>query len=132
MEQYEIVIVNETDDNKSNLAGQGKNKNEDNVATPTKELGKLAKYATLQGVRTLVVSRVGELSRDNMLQRRIDFGISIAQDAMAFMIHPAIGAINLAIKAVSTAIDFAVKQQKQTVVNTINLERAGYLNRSRD
>lgn len=133
MEQYEIVIVNDTgDDGTSNLAGQGKDKNEDNIATPGQQVAKVLKYAALQSVRTLIVSKVGEVTRDNMLQRRIDLGISVAEDAIAFAIHPVFGAINLGVKIASQAIDYQNNLTKQTRRNTINLERAGYLNRSRD
>lgn len=134
MEQYEIVIVNDTggDGNKSNLAGQGKSKNEDNLSTQNEQIGKVVKYAAIQSARQLIVSKVGATTRNNMLQRRIDVAMGIAQDAAAFAINPVFGAINLGIRAASQAIDYNLRLEKQYNANRINLERAGYLNRSRE
>lgn len=132
MEQYEIVIVNETKNkDTSNLAGQG-DKNEDNIAQVDAKVGKALQYAAIQSARQLVVSKVGEVTRNNMLQRRIDTAISLAEDVVAFAVNPVFGAINLGIKVASQAIDYSVNLEKQTTRNIINLERAGYINRSRE
>lgn len=132
MEQYEIVIVNDTGGgDKSNLAGQG-GKNEDNLATQNTKLANIMKYTAMQSARQLVVSKVGQFTRDNLLQRRIDTAVGLAENVVAFAINPVFGAINLAIRITSQALDYSIRKQKEYTSSQIMWERAGWLNRSRE
>lgn len=133
MATYEIIIRQEQEDNDNNLAGKKpKEQEETNTAKGSSTIKSALKYATIQSARQLVVSKVGAVARDNLLQRKIDLAVGIAEHAVAFAINPVFGAINLGISLISQSIDYSLKLEKQTNRTTVLAERAGYLNRSRN
>lgn len=133
MATYEIIIKSELDGDDSNLAGsKKKDSEEDNTAKASGEIKNALKYATIQSARQLVISKVGTVTRNNLLQQKIDLAMGMAQSAVAFAIDPVYGAINLGISLISQTIDANLKMEKQRNRTTVLAERAGYLNRSRN
>lgn len=136
MATYEIIIKNQTtEEDDNNLAGQEQNqeeKKDKNTAQPSSQIKNIMRYVALNSTRELVVSKVGELTRNNLLQRKIDAGIGIAQTAVAFAINPYLGAVTLATQVASQMIDYNVNVTKQSARLEVMGERAGYINRSRD
>lgn len=135
MATYEIIIKNqggsgeEQDD--SNIAGQGSG-NKKPTAKGSKTISNALKYVSLTTVKELVISKVGAVTRNNLLQRKIDTGINIALTIGAFAVNPAFGAINLVTSVGSQLIDYGINMEKEQHRNSVLWQRAGYLNRSRE
>lgn len=136
MATYEIIIKDETKGNVSNTNIS----NEDN-ATKTKETNesqessinaKAIGQVALNTAKTLVISKVGDFTRDNLLQQKINFGISSVMTINSFLINPVYGSINLATQMASSLLDYSIDLQKETNLLRIQSARAGYINRSRD
>lgn len=130
---YEIIIrQGDGAEDKSNLAGGSKKTAEEKALAKTKnQMAGALKYAALQSTRELVVSRVGEFTRNNLLQQQIDAGINIAQTAMAFAVNPWLGAVTLATQVLSSVITYQTNVTKEAHRLGVTRERAGYMNRSR-
>lgn len=135
MASYEIIIRNETEEEKNeateNLAGQDKDKDKATSKTTT-TLKRALKYVALSSTRELVVSKIGAVTRNNLLQRKIDIATSMAQTAYAFAVNPVIGAVTLATSIISQTIDYNLALEKQRNVAQVMWQRAGWINRSRD
>lgn len=136
MATYEIVIKQgESGQNSDNLAGNSDEQQQqqsDNIAGTSNQLKGVLKYAITNSARTLVVSKVGETTRNNLLQRRIDTAFGLVQTAQAFAIDPVFGAINLTISVASQALDYQANASRQASRLSVMAERAGYINRSRN
>ena len=78
------------------------------------------------------MAKVGEVTRNNLLQQKVDIGIGVAQTVAAFIVDPVFGAINLGINLISQSIDYNLKVEKQANRLSVLAERAGYINRSRN
>lgn len=135
MASYEIIIRNEVEEDKNeateNLAGQKKSKDK-STAKSDKTLKNALRYVALNSTRELVVSKIGSVARNNLLQRKIDVAISMAQTAIAFAINPALGAVTMATSLISQTIDYNLALEKQRNVSEVMWQRAGWINRSRD
>ena len=137
MASYEIIIRNEVEEDKNeateNLAGQDSASIEDKAIAKAKSTTKRAlRYVAINSTRELVISKVGAVTRNNLLQRKIDTVMSIAQTAIAFSVNPVLGAVTLATSAISRVIDLNLALEKQRNVSEVMWQRAGWINRSRD
>lgn len=143
MERYEIIITEKGKKTESNVAGQEGSTTTTNVAGQDEKETKDAKTskwaiagmvgkAILNEAQTLIVPRIGEYTRDSLLQQQIDSAIGVASTAAAFAIHPIVGLVDLTNKTVSSALDFSIRQQKEQERLTVQMQRASYVNRSRD
>ncbi len=143
MERYEIVITEKGKKTESNVAGQEGSTTTTNVAgqdeKETKD-AKMSKWAIagvvgktiLNEAQTLIVPRIGEYTRDSLLQQKVDSAISIGDTAAAFAVNPVMGMINLTNKIAGSALDYAIRYQKEQERLTVQTQRASYVNRSRD
>lgn len=137
MASYEIVIRNETSGEgegvAKNLAGQTKETKEEKSLSKINNQAKAAlSYVATNTVRELVVSKVGEVTRNNLLQRKIDTAMRLGQTVLAFTINPILGVATTATSLISQTIDYNLSLEKQRNRTQINWERAGWINRSRD
>lgn len=137
MASYEIIIRNEVEEDKNeateNLAGQDSTSIEDKAIAKAKSTTKRAlRYIAINSTRELVISKVGAVTRNNLLQRKIDTVMSMAQTAIAFSVNPVLGAVTLATSAISRVIDLNLSLEKQRNVSEVMWQRAGWINRSRD
>jgi len=133
--QYELIVkVSKTEGDKSdeNLAGDGKDTKKKNQASENGKINKALTAVALNAARSLVVSKVGEFTRDNVLQRKIDAVMDMADTAIMFAINPVLGAANLAVKVVAAGIQWNTAVSQQESRGSVMLQRAGYINRSRD
>lgn len=137
MATYEIIIRQGKGKgkNEKNLAGgkdEKEDENEDNVAKESDQIREVLKYTAMQSARQLVVSKVGETTRNNILQQKVNALASIATTVMAFEVDPVYGAINLTIGIASQMIDTGINISRQSNRLGVLAERAGYINRSRN
>lgn len=145
MERYEIIIQDRRSKKPTNVAGEDDRRNKTNVSGEDEEdkekndqkesnkaTLKLITKTAISEARSLIVSRVGELTRDSLLQQKIDDTLNIVDTAMAFAIHPAYGLVNMATKQASRMIQYTIENQKEYQRLTISLQRASYINRSRE
>lgn len=135
MATYEIIIKQGgKDGGKGNLAGENDQNQQtsDNIANGNSQLKAVLKFTAVQSARQLVVSKVGETTRNSLLQQKINSVVGLAQTAAAFAVDPVFGAINLAINVASQAIDSQASESQQTSRLSVMAERAGYMNRSRN
>ena len=135
--QYELTIYvkggkgNKEDEN---LAGDKdeEKKKKDNEAEEGAQIIKAKAMFLMNTAKTLVVSKVGEYTRDSLLQRKINAAMDAAETAIAFAIDPVFGAVRMAISYGSQAIDYRANVSKQNSRLSVMGERAGYINRSRE
>lgn len=135
MATYEIIIKQgENGEKMGSFAGENDQNQQtsDNIANGNSQLKAVLKYTAIQSARQLVVSKVGETTRNSLLQQKINSVVGLAQTAAAFAIDPVFGAINLAINVASQAIDYQANVSRQTSQLSVMAERAGYMNRSRN
>ena len=142
MERYEIVIKDETQKEWSNISGEGRpmpsnvagqeeapaNYKEEKTSTMLKVVAK----TSINQARSLIVSRIGEIQRDTLLQQKIDDSINIVETAMAFYVNPIYGAINLGTSTISKLMTRQIETEKEQHRLNVSLRRAGYINRSRE
>lgn len=133
MAQYEILIKTDiTDEENKNLASdQKKTKEQNALAKTSQSVNHALEYMTTNMARTVVMSVVPELVRDSRVAQRINFAMNMVQTAQAFAINPIFGTAHLIMQTANDLIGYTVNAQKQFYRNEINLQRAGYLNRSR-
>ena len=143
MERYEIIIqdrrrkkptnVSGEDDKqkKTNVSGED-DKNEKDEAENKIATGKLIAKTAISEARSLIVPHIGELTRDSLLQRKIDDTLNIVDTTMAFAIHPVYGMINLATKTANRMIQYTIENEKEQNRLAVSLQRASYINRSRE
>ena len=135
MATYEIIIRNEGEGEdttiKQNIAGQSQSKQKAS-AKESPQLKNALRYVALNTTRELVVSKIGAVTRNNLLQRKIDTAIQLGQTALAFAVNPALGAVTVATSIISQAIDYNLAVEKQANRTRRDWERAGWINRSRD
>ena len=142
MERYEITIIDKGQKKPTNVAGEDKKK-KSNVAGEQEEkeqeqqdkgisTAKVVAKAVVNEARTLIIPHIGEYARDSVLQQKIDATLNLIDTAASFYVNPVYGAINLANKLSSTAIQYFFQLQKEQNRLSIELRRASYINRSRD
>ena len=143
MERYEIIITEKGKKTESNVAGQEGSTKTTNVAGQDEKKIEDVKNASgalvsviaktmLNEAQTLIVPRIGEFTRDSLLQQKVDSAISIGDTAAAFAVNPVMGMINLTNKIAGSALDYAIRYQKEQERLTVQMQRASYVNRSRD
>ena len=134
MAQYELIIKSEESEGKgepTNMAGMGEDPNE-NISKPTTSMAKITGLIAMNLAKELVVSKVGEVTRDSLLQRKIDTATGLVTTVGAFAVDPGLGLATAGIGIASQLIDYSVNMEKEMNRLAINRERAGYINRSRD
>lgn len=144
MERYEIVIVDRRKKNKTNVSGEDEKENDTNVVDEDPEDEKddkkkekkvsakvIAKTAIAEA-RSLIVPHLGELTKDSLLQQKVEESLSLVDTMTSFAIHPAYGAFNLSTKLFTQAINLGVKNQQEQIRLSEAMRRASYINRSRD
>lgn len=135
MAQYELIIKNETStgsdgEEPTNMAGMGEKPNK-SISKPTMSMAKVVNLIGTSLTSSLVLSKVGEFSRDSLLQQQINTATSLAITGSAFAVNPALGTITLATSMISQSIDYDINARKELNRTLITGERAGYINRSR-
>lgn len=76
-------------------------------------------------------SRVGQITRDSLLQERVNAIVKIGAYATAIAVNPVLGFLALGVDVANSSIDYAIKSsQEQSRLGILN-ERAGNINRSR-
>lgn len=136
MATYEIIIKDETKGqnrfvNISSDEESAKNK-ETNESKESSVTAKAVSQVLLNTAKTLVISKIGDYTRDNLLQQKINMGMSSIMTINSFLISPIYGTINLATQMTSNFMDYAINLQKEANMLRIQSARAGYINRSRD
>ena len=143
MERYEIIIQDKRTKKPTNVSGEDDKKKKSNVAGEDEEkkqdqenkgitTAKVVAKKVVEEVRTLIVPHIADLSRDSLLQQKVDASLNIIDTAVSFYVNPVYGAINLANKVASTSIQYIFQLQKEQNRLSVELRRAGYINRSRD
>lgn len=133
MAQYELIIKNETTngtDEPTNMAGMGEEESKD-ISKATPSMAKVTGLIATTLTNSLVLSKVGEFTRDSLTQQKINAATSIGTTVAAFAVNPALGVITLATSMTSQAIDYGINVEKEFNRMSIVGERAGYINRSR-
>lgn len=136
MATYEIIIKDETKGqnrfvNISSDEESAKNK-ETNESKESSVTAKAVSQVLLNTAKTLVISKIGDYTRDNLLQQKINMGMSSIMTINSFLISPIYGTINLATQMTSNFMDYAINLQKEANMLRIQSAKAGYINRSRD
>lgn len=136
MATYEIIIKDETKGqnrfvNISSDEESAKNK-ETNESKESSVTAKAVSQVLLNTAKTLVISKIGDYTRDNLLQQKINMGMSSIMTINSFLISPIYGTINLATQMTSNFMDYAINLQKEANMIRIQSAKAGYINRSRD
>lgn len=142
MERYEIIITEKDKKAKNNVAGEDGRKPESNVAGEEEKeadlkkernaAAKLVIKTAVSEARSLLVPHIGEIARDSLLQQRVDATLGLVDTAINFAIHPVYGAINLATNVASRAIRYTIENEKEQNRMAVMMQRASYVNRSRD
>ena len=145
MERYEIVIIDRRQKKDTNVSGEDKKKKPTNVSGQDQEdeeqkdnkkekkvTASVVAKTALNEARSLILPHIGEVTRDSLLQEKIDNTASLVDTAISFAIHPAMGAVNLATKTASKMISLSVTRQKEITRLQVALQRASYVNRSRE
>ena len=142
MERYEIIIQDrrtkkptnvsgEDEKKKTNVSGQDETDKEDKEKE-NKISAKLIAKTAINEARTLIVANLGELKRDTLYQAKIEDAMDLADTLISFKVHPAYGALTLANKMTSKIINLSVQNQRETSRLEVSLQRASYVNRSRE
>lgn len=134
MAQYELIIKNETTngtDEPTNMAGMGEQESKD-ISKPTPSMAKVTGLIASNLAKDLIISKVGEVTRDSLLQRQINAVGGLVTTGMAFAVDPVLGIATASIGIASNLIDYSINMNKEINRLGINRERAGYINRSRD
>lgn len=135
MAKYEIIIRTEGESKggaSKNIAGGGKEKHEPSLSDLIDDQTKrIVNYATIYTAKNLVASKVGEQTRNNILQQKIDYGMEFLETAAAFIVNPVYGAVKLGLNIASKSIDYNLAVSKEKNRLSVDAERAGYVNRSR-
>lgn len=133
MAQYEILIKTElTDEDAKNLASDGKKTEAEKALAKTNaSIQHALNYMITNTARNVVTNVVPELVRDSRVSDRINFAMNAVQTAQAFAINPIFGTAQLTMQVANDLIGYTLNAQKQFYRNQVNLQRAGYLNRSR-
>ena len=143
MERYEIIITEKEGKVKTNVSGVEESQRKTNIAGQDDKKAKDVKQSkdaiasviaktVINEARALVIPRIGEFARDSLLQQKIDASLNLADTAVSFAINPIVGIANLGNKMASSALDFGIRYQKEQERLTVQLQRASYVNRSRD
>ena len=143
MERYEIIIQDRTTKKPTNVAGEDGKKKKSNVAGEKDEnkqeqqdkgigTAKVVAKNIVNEARLLIVPHIADISRDSLLQQKVDATLNMLDTAVSFYVNPVYGAINLANKMASTSIQYIFQLQKEQNRLSVELRRAGYINRSRD
>lgn len=142
MERYEIIIQDrrtkkptnvsgEDEKKKTNVSGQDETDKEDKEKE-NKISAKLIAKTAINEARTLIVANLGELKRDTLYQAKIEDAMDLADTLISFKVHPAYGALTLANKMTNKIINLSVQNQRETSRLEVSLQRASYVNRSRE
>lgn len=132
MAQYEILIKTDISDKENrNLAIEKEQEAEKDLAKEGANISNALKYAVTTMAKSTVMSVVPELVRDARVSQAINFGMTLAQSAIAFAVNPAFGAASLAISVGGDLLSYTLASRRERIANTVDLQRAGYLNRSR-
>ena len=143
MERYEIIIQDrrskkptnvsgEDDKKKTNVSGEDEENEKEDKEKTSKIGAKLIAKTVINEARQLVVANIGQIERDTLLQTKIEEGFDLADTIVGFAVHPAYGALNLANKLTNKMINLSVKQQHESTRLEVSLQRASYVNRSRE
>lgn len=145
MERYEIVIVDRRTKKDTNVSGEDKKKKPTNVSGEDQEdeetkdnkkeqkaTAKLIAKTAISEARSLIIPHIGEITRDSLLQQKIDDTLSVVDTAISFAIHPVYGALNMATKTASKLIQYTIDNEKEQNRLEVSLQRASYVNRSRE
>lgn len=145
MERYEIIIQDRRTKKPTNVSGEDPKKKRTNVSgededdeneqdqiKERKAAGKLIAKTAINEARALIVPNIGAITRDSLFQQKIDSTLSMVDTAFAFAVHPAYGALNMATKTASRLIQYTIENQKEQTRLAVSLQRASYINRSRE
>lgn len=143
MERYEIIVqdkrkkqktnvAGEDEKKKSNVAGEEEDKEEAKEKQERIATGKIIAKTVVNAVKQQIVPRIGELTRDSLLQRKIDDTMSLIDTGISFAIHPVYGLMNYMTKTASHLATYTIQLEKEHNRLAVSLQRAGYVNRSRE
>lgn len=144
MERYEIIIRgNASTKKKTNVSGEDEKEKDTNVADDeekeekekkksAKATARLITKTALNEAKGLIVPRIGDMTRNSLLQERIDDTISIIDTTISFAINPVYGMLNFSTKMASKMIQYTIQNEKEQNRLNVALRRASYINRSRE
>lgn len=133
MAQYEILIKTEIDDKEAkNLASDGKKtETEKALAKTNSSIQNAVNYMITNTARNVVMNVVPEFVRDSRVSDRINFALNMVQTAQAFAINPIFGTAQLAMQVGNDIVGYLLNSRRERERLEVNLQRAGYINRSR-
>lgn len=133
MARYEILIKTDISDeqNKNLASDKQKTTEEKALAKTTDSIQHAVDYMITNTARTVVTNVVPELVRDSRVTDRINFAMNMVQTAQAFAINPIFGTATLLLQTSNDIIGYMLNVRKEALRNEVNLQRAGYINRSR-
>lgn len=132
MAQYEILIKTDiTDQENKNLATDKKTEQEKALAKTNQTIESAVDYMIVSTAKNVVMNVVPEFVRDSRVVDRINFAMNMAQTVTAFAVNPILGVAHLTTQVANDLIGYTLASRRERLGQTINLERAGYLNRSR-
>lgn len=146
MATYEIIIRDETIGNGTNTPNTTPQPNKPNWVAPSnkpfpsnttdEDSNNFSLKATAKVVYDManqfVLGRIGEFTRDSLTQQKISAITQLGSIGMSFVVNPVLGATHLMTTTASNMIDYSIRVQKQVEYNQVMLQRAGYINRSRN
>lgn len=133
MAQYEILIKTDiTDEENKNIANDKKQTDEQKALAKTNaSIEHAIDYMITNTARSVVTNVVPELVRDSRVNDRINFAMNMVSTAQAFAVNPIFGTATLIMQTANDLIGYTLNARKEALRNDVNLQRAGYLNRSR-